>query len=134
MAQHDIDFSLSLEELTGLKEGAPEDAPTPMVAAIRRSWKKPLKELDDSELGQLVVQHYGYPYLLDIVWPKLEADPLFYGGYYPGDVLSNLIRADQSIWVDRPEYRDQLETLYRRALARPDDENDGFRETLHLPH
>ena len=34
MESHDTDFSLSLEELTGLNEGDPEDAPTPMVAAI----------------------------------------------------------------------------------------------------
>jgi hypothetical protein len=133
MAEYDTDFSLSLEEITGLKEGEPEDAPTPMIAAIMRSWKKPMSELSDSEIGQLVVQHYGYPYLLDLVWPKLEADPLFDGGYYPGDVLSNLIRGDPNIWADRPEYKTRLDALYRDALSRPDDENDAFRETLQLP-
>ena len=59
MPQYDTDFSLSLEELTGLIEGDPQDAPTPMVAAIQRSWKKPLSELSDSEIGQLVVQHWA---------------------------------------------------------------------------
>jgi hypothetical protein len=133
MTHLETDFSLSLEELTGIKEGDPDDGPTPMVAAIRRSWKKPLNEVSDDEIGRLVVQHYEYPYLLDLVWPKLEADPLFDGGYYPGDVLSNLIRAEGSIWADRPEYRARLEDLYRRALRRPADENDAFRETLQLP-
>lgn len=133
MAQHDTDFSLSLEELTGLKEGDPEDAQTPMVAGIQRSWKKPMNELTDSEIGDLVVQHHGYPFLLDLVWPKLEADPLFDGGHYPGDVLSMLIRADPDIWRDRPDCKVDLASLYRRALARPDDENDAFRETLSLP-
>jgi hypothetical protein len=133
MAQHDTDFLLSLEELTGLQEGDPEDAPTPMVAAIRKSWKKPLKELSEDEIGQLVVQHYGYPYLLDLVWPKLETDPLFDGGFYPGDVLSNLIRAEPDIWANRPDYKAGLDALYRRALERSDDENDAFRESLGLP-
>jgi len=132
MAHHNTDFALSLEELTGLKESELDD-PTSMVAAIRASWKKPLSELSDDEIGRLVVQHCGYPYLLDLVWPKLEADPLFDGGYYPGDVLSNLIRADAEIWADRPEYKARLDELYRRALKRPDDENDAFRETLQLP-
>ena len=132
MAQHDTDFSLSLEELTGLKEGDPEDAPTPMVAAIQRSWKKPLNKLSDDEVGRLVVQHYGYPYLLDLLWPKLKADPLFDGGYYPGDVLSNLIRAEDTIWADRPDYQTELDALYRRALDRPDDESDAFRESLQI--
>ncbi len=127
------DFTKSLEELTGLVEGDPSDAPTPMVAAIRQSWRKPLGQLTAHEIGRLVVQLYGLPYLLDLVFPKLEADPLYDGGYYPGDILSNLIRAGEHIWVDRPQYQEQLDSLYKRALERPLDENDAFRESLSLP-
>jgi hypothetical protein len=111
MAQHDTDFSLSLEELTGLSEGDPDDAQTPMVADIQRSWKKPMETLSNYEIGDLVVQHYGYPFLLDLVWPKLEADPLYDGGHYPGDVLSMLIKAEPDIWEGRPDYRGSLESL-----------------------
>jgi CDI immunity proteins len=130
------DFSLSLEELTGWDVGDPNDpenAPTPMIQDILRSWKKPLCQLTDWEIGDLIVQHDGYPYVLDLVWPKLEADPLFDGGHYPGDVLSLLIRADPEIWASRPEYQAGLGSLYQRALERPLDENDTFRETLDLP-
>ena len=133
MASKQTDFSLSLEQLTGLDAGSPDEAPTPMVEAIIRSWKKPLNRLSDEEIGQLVVQHDGYPYVLDLVWPKLESDPLFDGGDYPGDVLSNLIRADAQIWDDRPQYKAQLEALYQRAMQRSEDENDAFRESLDLP-
>jgi hypothetical protein len=133
MAQDPTDFSLTLEELTGLDAGDPESAPTYMVEAIIRSWKKPLDQLSDEEIGRLVVQHDGYPYVLDLIWPKLETDPLFEGGYYPGDVLSNLLRADPTIWKDRPQYRARLDALYRQALQRSDDENDAFRESLQLP-
>jgi len=104
-----------------------------MVAAIIRSWQKPLRELSDEEIGRLIVQHEGYPYVLDLVWPKLESNPLFDGGYYPRDVLSNLIRAEPFIWADRPEYKTGLEALYRRALDRSLDENDAFLESLDLP-
>jgi len=133
MAAALTDLSLSLEQLSGWSEGNPDDAPTPMIAAIQRSWKKPLRELTDEEIGRLLVQHYGYPYLLDLVWPKLEHDPLFEGGYYPGDVLSNLIRAEPGIWADRPSYKAALEHLYRRALERSTDEVQAFRESLRLP-
>ena len=92
-----------------------------------------MRELSDEEIGDFVVQHYGYPYVLDLIWPRLEADPLLECGYYPGDVLSNLIRAEPEIWAERPEYRAQLETLYKGALARSFDENDAFRESLGLP-
>jgi hypothetical protein len=127
------DLSRSLEQLTGWSEGNPDEAPTEMIAAIQRSWTKPLRELDDYEIVELVIQQYGYPYLLDLVWPKLEHDPLFEGGYYPGDVLSNLLRAEPQIWVDRPTYKAALEGLYRRALERTPDEIESFRESLGLP-
>lgn len=133
MVSRKTDLSLSLEQLFGLTPGNAEDAPTHMVAAIIKSWKKPLQELTDDEIGRLVVQHDGYPYVLDLVWPKLDQDPLFCGGYYPGDVLSNLIRAEPGVWAKRPEYRMALEALCRRALERSPDENEGFRESLGLP-
>lgn len=133
MGQGNTDCSLSLEELIGFKVGDPEEAPTPMVAASFKSWRKPLDKLSDDEIGRLVVQNTGYPYLLDVLWPKLNANPLFDGGYYPGDVLSNLIRAEIDIWVDRPSYKAELASSYHRALDRPDDERYAFRESLKLP-
>ena len=133
MRNYPIDTSLSLEQLTGTSEGDPDTAPTPLVASIQRAWRKPLEQLSDEEIGQLVVQQCGFPYVLDLIWPKLTADPLFDGGYYPGDVLSNLIRADQAIWATRPEYQMELDALYRLALERPADENEGFRESMSLP-
>ena len=127
------DLDKSLEDLTGLVEGDPDDAPTPLVEWIRRSWKKPLSSLTDEEIGRLIVQRYGLPYILDLVWTKLRQDPLFEGGYYPGDVLSNLIRWDKESWKDRPEYEAELRGLQEQALQRPIEEKDSFLESLGLP-
>lgn len=127
------DFDKSLEELTGLIEGDPAEAPTPLVEWIMRSWKKPLSSLTDEEIGRLVVQGYGMPYILDLVWVKLQRDPLFEGSYYPGDVLSNLIRWEKENWKDRPEYEAELKSLYKRAIQRPIEEKDSFLESLGLP-
>jgi hypothetical protein len=133
MASELTDLSLSLEQLFGVDAGTPEDAPTGMVEAIIRSWKKPLNKLSNEEIGRLVVQHDGYPYILDLVWPRLCNDPLFDGGYYPGDVLSNLIRAKPEIWAQRPQYETALKALYRRALDAPAHDSDAFRDSLSLP-
>ncbi|WP_114520740.1 contact-dependent growth inhibition system immunity protein [Altererythrobacter sp. ZODW24] len=133
MAPELTDLSLSLEQLFGIDAGNPEDAPTGMVEAVLRSWKKPLNKLSDEEIGRLVVQHNGYPHVLDLVWPKLCNDPLFDGGYYPGDVLSNLMRAKPEIWAQRPRYKTDLKTLHKQALDAPTDENDAFLDSLSLP-
>ncbi|MBU0823012.1 MAG: hypothetical protein KKA44_08620 [Alphaproteobacteria bacterium] len=133
MAYKSFDPSKTLEELTGLDAGNPDEAATPLIEWAIRSWKKPLCDLSDDEIGRLIAQKDGFPYILDIVWPKLENDPLFDGGYYPGDVLSNLIRCDPQVWNDRPDYLARLTLLYRRALGRDSDENDAFRSSLDLP-
>lgn len=128
-----FDPSKSLEDLTGLSAGNAAVAETPLIEWVIRSWKKPLRDLSDDEIGRLVVQRDGFPYILDLVWPKLENDPLFDGGYYPGDVLSSLIRCDPQVWAARPNYQAQLESLYQRALDRNLEENDAFRSSLGLP-
>lgn len=134
MAREIIDFDKSLEELTGLIEGDPSDAPTPLIGWIRRSWKKPLSSLTDEEIGRLISQRCGIPYVLDVVWIKLRRDPLFEGSYFPGDVLSNLMRWEKENWKDRPEYEAELKSLYERAILRPIEEKDAFLESLGLPN
>jgi hypothetical protein len=133
MTNKPVDFQKSLQELTGLVEENPEEAPTPLVERIWHSWQKPLSNLSDEEIGRLIIQQCGMPYILDLVWPKLQRDPLFNGGYYPGDVLSALIRSEKSIWNDRPEYKAEATSLYERALQRTDEENFSFLESLGIP-
>lgn len=128
-----FDPTKTLEDLTGLRVGDPDVAETPLIKWIIRSWKKPLCDLSDDEIGRLVVQRDGFPYILDLVWPKLENDPLFDGGYYPGDVLSSLIKCDPQIWGARPNYQARLDTLYQQALDRNPEENNAFRDSLDLP-
>ena len=128
----ETDLSLSLDQLQGFESGNPKDAPTPLIRDIVAARKKPIGQLANWEIGQLIVQMDGLPYILDLVMPKLRSDPLFDGGYYPGDILSNLIRADPQIWNGRPEYQHELADLYRRALLRPWTERDGFADSLGL--
>lgn len=132
MAYERTKLSSTLEQLTGRRAGDARDAPTTMVGTIIDACRKPLDQLSDWEIRLLVSQHDGYPYVLDLVWPKLEADPLFDGGMYPGDVLSSLLRADDHVWADRPEYRARLKALCDQALERPDYENRAFRRSLEL--
>jgi hypothetical protein len=128
----ETDFSKSLDELHGVDSGPAKGAPTRLVRSVVLSRKKPLNALRLDEIGRLVLQLDGFPYLLDLVFPLLEADPLVDGGYYPGDMLSQLLQAEQSIWNDRPAYQERLADLYQRALDRPADENDAFLDSLGL--
>ena len=134
MARRPTDFSKSLDQLQGFRSCSPADGATQLVRDILASRQKPLAQLTSDEIGRLIVQLEGLPYILDLVFPRLEADPLLDDGYYPGDVLSNLIRAAPGTWTERPEYQAKLPELYRRALDRPIEEKDGFLDSLGLPH
>ena len=127
-----VDFSKSLDDLQGRTSGNPDDTPTESVRLYILARQKPLCLLSPSDIRRLIVQSDGAPFILDLVFPLLEADPLTEAEHYPGDLLSNLIRADDEIWCDRPEYRARLAKLFRRALDRPDDEKDAFLDSLEI--
>jgi hypothetical protein len=76
----------------------------------------------------------GVPFILDLAFERLSEAPLLDGGCFPGDILSALIRADASVWDERPSLRGKLAELYREALDAPIEINDAFRESLSLPH
>lgn len=128
VASERTDFSLTLEQLTGHRMLGPEDAPTDMLRSIFGAHKKPLDQLSDWEIRLLISQQDGFPHVLDLVWPRLEENPLLDCGMYPGDILSNLLRADERVWDDRPEYRARLKSLCDQALDRPYYETTAFRE------
>lgn len=129
-ASQETDLSKSLNELLGYGDCEHSVAQTKLILDVEAAFAKPLNQLADWEIGKIVVQKIGMPYILDLVMPKLAANPLFDGGYYPGDVLSNLVRAEPKIFDDRPSYRIDLADLYRRALERPWDERDAFCSSL----
>ena len=124
------DFAKSLDDMENVDSGDPEDAPTPMIEKALRARKKPLSALRDDEIGLLVSQREGFPFILDLVMPMLEANPLFYARHFPGDLLSSLIGADQKVWNDRPDYRLALAQLYDRVVARPSEDSEAFFESL----
>ena len=121
---------MTLEELSGLKADDPTNAPTYMVKTVLGAWKKPLSKLNTEEVWFLVSQQVGLPYILDLIWPILQDNPLYYFDKYEGDVLSVLLRAPESAWIKRPEYQAELADLKRRALLAPSSINDMFCESL----
>lgn len=130
LGPYQTDASKTLEQLTGHNWGDPASTPTGMVETIIRACKKPLNALDDEEIGLLIAQETGLPFILDLVWPMLEQDPLHCFRHYEGDVLAKLLGAPEAIWAGRPEYQAGLESLKQRALAAPNYVNAMFRDVV----
>lgn len=128
------DYSRSLQELDGCDWGDPEHRDTTMVKALHAIRRKSMISLTNAELRLAVSQRVGEPFIVWLAIDRLEKAPLLEGDYYPGDLLSALIRqTDEVVWSTNPQLKDKLTALYKRALEEAADETESFRESLGLP-
>ena len=110
---------LSLEQIEGRAWGdAPADAGT-LVNTVHRLRRKPVETLDAEDLRVLIAQRVGLPVLIPRALDLLENDPLAEGAYYPGDVLTAVLRTPAEFWATRPS-----ETARLRALLASVDTSD----------
>lgn len=131
------DFARSIEELEGCDWGEPEADATEMVQRCYALRRKPLERLAPDELGLAVRQRIGIPYILDLAVAVVCDEPLLEGDFYPGDVLSALLKLPDEDWRLRPELRQDLGPILQRAMAefsaRPAEDGEAFRSSLDLP-
>ena len=96
------DEQRTLEELDGQDWGAPESAPTPMVARCLELRRTPLNKLRPGDLRLLLGQQIGLEYLVPRALELVADQPLREADLYPGDLLSVLLRVDKTFWAHHP--------------------------------
>jgi hypothetical protein len=103
----------SLEEIEGDAWGdAPADA-SKLVATVHELRRKPIGSLEVEDLRVLLGQREGVPVLVPRALHILEHDPLAEGDYYPGDLLTAVLkRVPAEYWAARPN-----ESACLRALV-----------------
>lgn len=132
-AAQPIEWSKSLQELDGVDWGDPESAETPMIGRVLALRRKPLADLTNGEVRLAVSQKVALPWVLELAIERLRTDPLLEGDYYPGDLLSALVRLEEEEWGGRADLRPDLKELFRQAMEQAGDDADAFRESLELP-
>jgi len=96
------DEQRTLEELEAVDWGAPESAPTSMVARCLALRRTPLSMLAPGDLRLLLGQQIGLKYLVPKGLELVADQPLQQADLYPGDLLSALLRVDKAFWVHHP--------------------------------
>ncbi|MEU7798569.1 contact-dependent growth inhibition system immunity protein [Micromonospora arborensis] len=81
--------------------------------------RKPLAEFTVEDLRIMLGQEIGVPALLPRAVQVLLRDPLAEGAYYPGDLLSNVMRLPDSAWPSLRAERRQLATVLTELVASP---------------
>ncbi len=102
----------SLEEVEGDAWGdAPADA-TKLIATVHELRRKPIVMLEIEDLRVLLGQRVGVPVLVPRALDILEHDPLAEGDYYPGDLLTAVLRrVPEEYWAAHPGESARLRAL-----------------------
>lgn len=106
----------TLEQIDGQNWGDPDAAPTGMVARCLRLRRTPLKDLTEGDLRLLLSQQVGLRTLVPKALQLVSNEALLETEFYPGDLLSALLRIDNAYWSDSPVELRQL-VLIARAVV-----------------
>ena len=93
----------SLEQLEGdiWPDANPDD--TYVIRTCTALRRMPLRDFGPEQLRIMIGQGIGLPYLVPIALEALAKNPLAEGDFYPGDLLAQVRRVDQSYWDDHPD-------------------------------
>jgi hypothetical protein len=110
------DETRTLEELDGENWGEPATAPTPMVARCLRSRRTPLRELSHADLRLLISQQIGLQHLVPKALALICDDVLLAAEFYPGDLLTSLLRVNAHYWSQNSAQRDRVASLAQPGI------------------
>lgn len=81
--------------------------------------RKPVAEFTVEDLRILLGQEIGVDVLLPLAVRILLRDPLAEGDYYPGDLLSNVLRLPDAAWSELRAERRRLAGVLAELVAGP---------------
>lgn len=115
MAPNERDRTLT--DLEG-KDWGPPTHDSHLVTECHRLRHVPLKELAVEELGTLIGQEIGLPYLIPVAIDLLRED-LWAGGYmYPGHLMKMVALVPASYWSKNPEMIAHFQSVLDEAEER----------------
>lgn len=97
----------------------PGPAATSLVRRCNELRRKPLAEFTVEDLRIMLGQEIGVPALLPRAVQVLLRDPLTEGDYYPGDLLSNVLRLPDSAWFSLRAERQRLASVLAELVTGP---------------
>ncbi|MFI5895349.1 contact-dependent growth inhibition system immunity protein [Actinoplanes sp. NPDC051513] len=101
----------SIEEFEGDDWGDPSPDATRLVATVLRLRRRPVRTLGVEDLRVLAGQAVGLAVVVPLALDILERDPLAEGDFYPGDLLSAVLRAPADYWRAHPAQAARLRAV-----------------------
>ena len=99
----------TLEDLDGERWGSPTYG-SHVVREAHRLRRIPIGDLTIENLRLLIGQKIGLDWLVPLALARLVDEPLAEGDFYPGDLVTSVLRIDGAYWDSHP---DELLALWR---------------------
>ncbi|VVJ23876.1 Uncharacterised protein [Amycolatopsis camponoti] len=107
----DVDESLSLEQIEDRHWGNPPADATRLIRTVYELRHKPIGSLDVEDLRVLLLQQESLDVLVPIALTHLEQNPLAEGDFYPGDLLTAVLKIPQAYWQQHPDQRSRASAV-----------------------
>ena len=91
------------------------DVHTTLIDTCHRLRKIPIDDLGAGDVRILLGQRIGVRHLVPVAIQLLDADPMLDATFYPGDLLTAVLRADANYYRGFPKLRNQLVSIASRA-------------------
>ena len=108
----------SLNEIEHTNYGNPDEAPTFLVKRCLQLAKIPVGDFSVEDLRIMIGQEFGLKYLIPLAIEKLEENLFAEGDYYPGDLLSNVLKAPLSFWKQHMDLWQEVDHLISGRKSR----------------
>jgi hypothetical protein len=110
----------SLEEVEANRWGDAPEGASRLVKTVHELRRRPVGALGVEDLRLLVSQDVGRDTVVPIALAVVERDPLAEGDFYPGDLLSALLRrVPAEYWRAHPDLAARLRAV---EVDNPDDD------------
>jgi hypothetical protein len=113
MAQAEFDRTKTLDELEG-HAWDPPGFSSHVVTESHRLRVVPLEQFTVEDMRLLIGQRIGLPFLVPMALELLEGNPWVSGDFFPGDLLSSVLRVEPDFWTSRPDLFDGLWGVFQR--------------------
>jgi hypothetical protein len=120
----------TIEEIEGERWPDPEAGSTVLVSRCHALRRKPLPEFTVEDLRIMLGQQVGVSVLLPLAVDALVRNPLAEGEYYPGDLLSAVLRLPRAAWSDLGSERQRLAAVLAALVTSPDRVDDEVRNLI----
>jgi hypothetical protein len=121
---------ITIEEIEGDRWPEPEASSTFLVSRCHALRRKPLSEFTVEDMRIMLGQQVSVPVLLPFAVEVLVRDPLAEGDYYPGDLLSAVLRLPDSAWSDLGSERQRLAEVLTALVASTDALDEEVRNLI----